>query len=80
MVGARGADPWSGAPLPRPVCRGLEQGLLSEVRDGTAWPGRVNRGPCGEEAAQGRLSGVQMPLGGVRNRGSGGAELPEEGF
>lgn len=55
MVGARGADPGAGPPPPRPVCSGLEQGLLREVRDGTAWPaegelGSLWGGSCPGEA------------------------------
>lgn len=44
MVGARGADPWAEPPPRRPVCSGLEQGLLREARDGTAWPGEGEPG------------------------------------
>lgn len=61
-----------GPGLPRPVCLGLQPGLLAEVRDRTPWPGERELGSLWEAAAQGRLSGLQTPPGRVRSRGLSG--------
>lgn len=61
--------PILGRGLPRPVCSVLEPELLAEVRDRTTWPGESEPGSLWEEAAQGRLSGLQNPRR-ARSRGS----------
>lgn len=78
--GSAGRRPLGRPPLHGRCAAGWSRGCCRRFGTEPLGLGRVNRDPCGEEAAQGRLSEVQKPPARVNNPGSGGEELSEEGF